>query len=141
MIRAAETLDKQKFTFRTSRVALSIGEDKPEPDFMIFDRKKIHTRVRKNGTSSEIIDSSPLIVIEIVSESSLEADLQKSKKYLQKGVQEYWRIFIHHTPLKVERSILKEHQYISKEFIEGNIKSEIIPEFNINIDQILYPEW
>jgi Uma2 family endonuclease len=140
VIRAAETLDKQKYTFRTSRVALSIGEDKPEPDFMIFDRKNFHTRARKNGTSSEIIDSPSLIVIEIVSESSLEIDVQKTEKYLQKGVHEYWQIHIHHTPLKVEQAILKENQYISKQFIEGNIKSEIIPEFNLNIDQILYPE-
>jgi Uma2 family endonuclease len=141
VLRAGATLEKGKYTFRTSRVALSIGEDKPEPDFMILEKASISQKTRKDGSVSEIIDSIPLLIIEIVSESSFDVDSRKSIKYLQKRVPEFWRIYISQTPLVIEQSFLDGEQYRSKKFIEGWVQSRMIPEFSVDMATILYPEW
>ena len=66
-----------------------MGKPHVEPDLMIFDQNEFRRKKRRDGTDSEIIESAPLLVIEIVSASSEEEDELKSEMYLTIGVNEY----------------------------------------------------
>jgi Uma2 family endonuclease len=138
--RAKVSLDPRKFIVRASRVAISIGEDKPEPDLMVFDRDDFRKTRRKDGTESEIVASTPLLVIEVVSPSSMSADDGKQEKYLFKGVREYWQIMIHTNPTIVKVHDLKMGAYEVKDYEKGEIRSRHLPDFSINIEELTDPD-
>ena len=139
--RAGSVLDPHQFIVRTSRIALAIGNDKPEPDFMIFDRDLFYTKLRKDETASEIVDSAPLMIIELVSESSQDIDLAKGEKYRSKGVKEYWQIFLNQSSLSVMVWELKQGQYESSKYQEGEIRSRTIPNFAILFTELENPDF
>jgi Uma2 family endonuclease len=138
--RAMDTLNAAHYIIRTSRIALSIGDEKPEPDVMIFDKDDFRKKKRLDGSESEIIESAPLLVIEIVSKISSEIDKLKEEKYLSKGIREYWQIFSAKSPLEVTVCYQKEGKYESRLYQKGEIRSRVIPDFAITIDEIQYPD-
>jgi Uma2 family endonuclease len=138
--RALTSLDPALFIIRTSRVALSINQDKPQPDFMVFNKDDFRKTRRIDGTESEIIESAPLLVIEIVSGSSIEIDDQKTEKYLSKGVKEYWRIYCHVQPLKVIACTLRKGAYEQSSYTKGEIRARIVPDFAITFEDLLNPD-
>jgi Uma2 family endonuclease len=82
-----------------------------EPDIVIFDQNEFRRKKRRDGTDSEIIESAPLLVIEIVSASSEGEDELKTEMYLTIGVKEYWRIFIAAEPITVSVCVLRKGKY------------------------------
>lgn len=138
--RAMSNLDPELHIIRTSRVAISINGDKPEPDFMIFDRDDFRKKKRTDGSESEIIESAPLLVIEIVSKSTSEIDAVKKEKYLSKGIKEFWRIYAYKSPIIVSVCCLKKGKYEEVEYHTGEIRSRVLPDFAITFDEILNPD-
>ena len=138
--RAMSILDPNLFIIRTSRVAISINQDKPEPDFMIFDRDDFRRKKRADGSESEIIESAPLLVIEIVSKSTFEIDELKEEKYLTKGIKEFWRIYLFNNPINVSVCSLKRGKYEKIEYTTGEIRSRVLPDFAINFDELMNPD-
>ena len=138
--RATSILDSNLFIIRTSRVAISINQDKPEPDFMVFDKDDFRKKKRADGSESEIIESAPLLVIEIVSKGTIEIDELKEEKYFTKGIKEFWRIYYFKRPMKVSVCSLKSGKYEKIEYITGEVRSRIIPDFAINFDELLNPD-
>jgi len=138
--RAMSILDPNLFIIRTSRVAISINQDKPEPDFMIFDRDDFRRKKRVDGSESEIIESAPLLVIEIVSKSTFEIDELKEEKYLTKGIKEFWRIYLFNNPINVSVCSLKRGKYEKIEYTKGEIRSRVLPDFAINFDELMNPD-
>jgi Uma2 family endonuclease len=138
--RARNTLDSHQFIIRGSQIALSIGDDKPEPDLMIFDRDLFQRKRRMDNSESEIIESAPLIVIEVISKSSFEVDQQKKDKYLIKGIKEYWQIFFEDEITIVKVWEIKQGKYELTEYKEGEIRSRILPFFACTIDELMDPD-
>lgn len=133
-------LDPRAFLLRTSRVALSIDGGKPEPDLMVFDRDQFRRKKRKDGTVSEVVESAPVLIIEIVSKSSTERDSYKETLYWEKGVRESWRIFIHEEPVSVTVCELREGVYQAAEYIQGEVRSRVLPQFAINFNELADPD-
>lgn len=138
--RAMSNLDPNSYIIRTSRVAVSIDQDKPEPDFMVFNKKEFRKMKRKDGSESEITESAPLLVIEIVSKSTQKIDELKKKKYLHKGIKEFWRIIPHEEPMRVIVCSLKEGKYESLEYLTGEIRSRVLPDFAITFSDLQNPD-
>jgi Uma2 family endonuclease len=138
--RIKNNLDPHQFIIRTSRVALSIGNDKPEPDLMIFERDTFRKKKRKDQSESEIIDATPLLIIEIVSKSSDDLDHVKVKKYCSIGVKEIWRIFLNKTPIQIIISILKEGDYKEITYTQGEVRSQTLPTFAIRFEELKDPD-
>lgn len=138
--RAMSILDPNLFIIRTSRVAISINQDKPEPDFMVFDRDDFRRKRRLDGSESEIIESAPLLVIEIVSKSTFEIDELKEGKYLTKGIKEFWRIYFLNNPISVSVCSLKRGKYEKIEYTTGEIRSRVLPDFAINFEELMNPD-
>jgi len=138
--RAMSMLVPNLYIIRTSRIALSINQDKPEPDFMVFDRDDFRKKKRADGSESEIIESAPLLLIEIVSESTREIDELKEEKYLTKGVKEFWRIYYFQKPMSILVCSLKRGKYERTEYNAGEIRSRIIPDFAIHFDELKNPD-
>lgn len=129
-------LPEDRYLLFSSRVALSVGGDKPEPDLMIFKRKGFRRLTRKDGTPSDIIESVPLLVMELVSSSSMESDERKKHTYYTKGVTEYWLVHVHGDPMKVIVCELRDNNYDCKEYVEGEVRSRIIPEFALEMKEL-----
>lgn len=140
IFRAKATLDPHKFITRASRVAISIGSHKPEPDLMVFDRDDFRKEKRKDGSESEIIASTPLLIIEIISPSSKSIDEGKVEKYLSKGVREYWQISTIEEPITIQVFNLKEGQYEGKTYREGEVRSRHLPEFSVLFEELANPD-
>ncbi|HME56350.1 MAG TPA: Uma2 family endonuclease [Candidatus Lokiarchaeia archaeon] len=138
--RAMSTLDPASIILRTSHVALNIYQDKPEPDLMAFSKDDFRRAKRADGSESEIIESAPLLVIEIISKSSSKNDEIKKQKYLSKGIKEYWRIYCHDDPLKVMVCWLKKGIYEETEYTAGEIRSRILPDFAITFEELSNPD-
>jgi Uma2 family endonuclease len=138
--RVKVNLDPHKYIVRASRVAISIGDDKPEPDLMVFDRDDFRKARRKDGTESEIVASTPLLVIEVVSPSSKSTDDGKQEKYLSKGIREFWQILIHAGPIIVKVHDLKMGAYDVKDYEKGEIRSRHLPDFAINVEELTDPD-
>ena len=138
--KARGALDPASYIIRISKMALSIGKHKPEPDFMIFNRNSFRRSVRQDGTESEIIDSPPMLVIEIVSASSQNADEQKAEKYWAKGIQEYWRIYCYDQPVLVIVGYMGTVGYDFQNYSDGEIWSNVVPEFGVRLADLIDPD-
>jgi Uma2 family endonuclease len=138
--RARNGLDLNRYIVRGSRIALSIGEDKPEPDLMVFERETFRKKKRKDNTESEIIEATPLLIIEIVSHTSIKIDDLKKDLYLTKGVREYWQIFLesHDPTIQVHR--IHNGEYKTLEYTLGEVRSQTLPEFAIQIEELRDPD-
>jgi Uma2 family endonuclease len=139
--RAGAVLDPHQYIMRASRIALSIGDEKPEPDFMVFDRDSFYTKKRRDQTDSEIVESPPLLIVELVSESTADIDVAKVDKYRSKGVKEYWQIFIHEIPIIATVWELKLGTYESSQYTEGEIRSRVIPDFAVQFNELENPDF
>lgn len=139
-VRARSILDPHQFLVRINRIGLSIGDDRPEPDFMVFERTTFRCKTRKDNSSSEIVESPPILVIEVVSGSSIEIDAIKKEKFLAKGVKELWQVLIHETPLKVLVHELKDGRYECRTYSTGEIRSQVLPEFAVVFDELENPD-
>nr|MDO8117892.1 Uma2 family endonuclease [Candidatus Sigynarchaeota archaeon] len=138
--RAKKALDPHRYIVRASRIALSIASDKPEPDFMVFDKDDFRKVKRKDGSDSEIIDSAPILVIEIVSDSSKAIDEIKRQKYLSKGIKEFWQVAMHASPIIVKVHDLKLGAYEIKDYDKGEVRSRHLPDFSVNVEDLSNPD-
>ncbi len=138
--KAKSALDPLLFVIRTSQVALNAGKNHIEPDLMIFDRDDFRKQKRKDGTESEIIDSAPLLVVELVSSSSRDEDDSKAEIYLSKGVKEYWRIFFQDNPITVLACMLKRGSYDCLTYTEGEVRSRVLPQFAVHFKELSDPD-
>jgi len=138
--KARGALDPASYIIRISRMALSIGKHKPEPDLMIFNRSSFSRKARQDGTESEIIDSPPMLVVEIVSASSQNADEQKAEKYWAKGIQEYWRIFCYDPPVSVTVGYMGTEGYDYQTYGDGEIWSKAVPQFVVSLTDLIDPD-
>ena len=107
---------------------------------MIFDRDSFQCRLRADMTQSEIVEAAPLIVIEVVSGISIEIDDEKTKKYLHKGVKEYWQVFTQEFPLTVTVNELKQGKYEARKYSTGEIRSKVIPSFSVQFEELAEPD-
>ncbi len=115
---------KEKDCEPVQEVELALNEDRLIPDLMV---------ICNDNLDSTRYEKPPLIAIEIVSPSSVSRDFYtKRQKYARLGVQEYWIVSPEEKCIIVISFATNE----DTQFCEGTVKSFVLPEIEINLENI-----
>ncbi len=80
---------------------------------------------------------SPDMVVEVVSPSTLKRDMEDKRKiYAKFGIKEYWLVFPGEKAVEVLTLKDKEYEVFSFGYENGKVKSCILKDFEINLEEI-----